>query len=121
MSSRPPFLWNTSPFLTHTLLIVWKKPIWFPPKRFTLAQIQLNARSDRCPIFPICLYERKTFRNRRLMITTCIDSEFVRHKLHSKFINGRRGGLMVSALDSGSGVRVRALAGALRCVLGQDT
>ena len=37
---------------------------------------------------------------------------------------GRRGGLMVSALDSGSGgpgsSNVRALAGALRCVLGQD-
>ena len=28
---------------------------------------------------------------------------------------------MVSALDSGSGGPVRALAGALRCVLGQDT
>ena len=41
--------------------------------------------------------------------------------------SGRRGGLMVSALDSGSGGPgsspgwVRALAGALRCVLGQDT
>ena len=65
-------------------------------KRFTLAQIQLNAHSNRCPIFPICLYERKTFRNRRLMITACIDSEFVRHKLHSKFINGRHGGLRIS-------------------------
>ena len=28
---------------------------------------------------------------------------------------------MVSALDSGSAVRVRALTGVVRCVLGQDT
>ena len=40
-----------------------------------------------------------------------------------KFIHslGRRGGLMVSALDSGSGGPGSSLAGALRCVLGQDT
>ena len=35
--------------------------------------------------------------------------------------SGRRGGLVASALDSGSKVRVRALARSLCCVLGQDT
>ena len=42
---------------------------------------------------------------------------------HKNYEDWRCGSLMVSALDSGSSgaPRARALAGALRCVLGQDT
>ena len=54
------------------------------------------------------------------MINHC-RSDVVTITIVSLFQYGRHGGLMVSALDSDQAVRVQAVAGALRCVLGQDT